>query len=74
MIVYASQPGGRLAGRCANRSAQQNRFLHTNLRFCRPETCADIENLAPEVAFRSRTDIEQNVVKFVEWYRNFYGV
>jgi UDP-glucuronate 4-epimerase len=39
-----------------------------------PETCAEIEDLAREVGFRPRTDIEQGVAKFVEWYRNFYGV
>jgi len=37
-----------------------------------PETYADIEDLAREVGFRPRTDIEQGVAKFVEWYREFY--
>jgi UDP-glucuronate 4-epimerase len=37
-----------------------------------PETYADIEDLAREVGFRPRTDIEQGVAKFVEWYRGFY--
>jgi UDP-glucuronate 4-epimerase len=39
-----------------------------------PETYADIEDLAREVGFRPRTDIEQGVAKFVEWYRGFYRV
>jgi UDP-glucuronate 4-epimerase len=37
-----------------------------------PETYADIDDLAREVGFRPRTDIEQGVAKFVEWYRGFY--
>jgi UDP-glucuronate 4-epimerase len=37
-----------------------------------PETYADIEELAREVGFRPRTDIEQGVARFVEWYRGFY--
>jgi UDP-glucuronate 4-epimerase len=37
-----------------------------------PETCADIDDLAREVGFRPRTDIEHGVAKFIEWYRAFY--
>ena len=37
-----------------------------------PETYADIDDLVREVGFRPRTDIEQGVAKFVEWYREFY--
>jgi UDP-glucuronate 4-epimerase len=38
------------------------------------ETYADIEDLTREVGFRPRTDIEQGVAKFAEWYRDFYRV
>ncbi len=39
-----------------------------------PETCADIDDLANAVGYRPRTTIEEGVAKFVEWYRNYYGV
>jgi UDP-glucuronate 4-epimerase len=39
-----------------------------------PETYADIEDLAREVGFRPRTDIEQGMAKFVEWYKEFYRI
>jgi UDP-glucuronate 4-epimerase len=38
------------------------------------ETYADIDDLAREVGFRPRTDIEQGVARFVDWYKEFYRV
>jgi len=38
------------------------------------ETFADISGLQREVGFRPSTSLEQGVKKFVEWYRDYYGV
>ena len=37
-----------------------------------PATYADIDDLAREVGFSPRTDIETGVAKFVAWYRDYY--
>lgn len=37
-----------------------------------PETYADIADLARDVGFSPRTDIEDGVAKFVAWYRDYY--
>ncbi|MCY2990317.1 MAG: NAD-dependent epimerase [Planctomycetota bacterium] len=39
-----------------------------------PETCADVEDLMRDVDFQPATPIEQGIVRFVEWYRSYYGV
>jgi UDP-glucuronate 4-epimerase len=39
-----------------------------------PTTFADIEDLAREVGYRPETPIEVGVARFVEWYREYYGV
>jgi UDP-glucuronate 4-epimerase len=39
-----------------------------------PATFADITDLQRDVGFRPSTPIEVGVPKFVEWYREFYGV
>lgn len=37
-----------------------------------PATYADIDDLAREVGFSPRTDIETGVAKFVAWYKEYY--
>lgn len=39
-----------------------------------PATAADIDALADAVGFRPDTSIEEGIGRFVEWYREFYGV
>jgi UDP-glucuronate 4-epimerase len=37
-------------------------------------TMADVSNLERAVGFRPRTTVEEGVARFVDWYRDFYGV
>jgi len=37
------------------------------------ETCADVGDLTRDVGFHPSTPIEVGVVRFVEWYREYYG-
>ena len=37
-------------------------------------TFADVDDLARDVGFRPSTPIETGVARFVEWYREYYGV
>jgi UDP-glucuronate 4-epimerase len=39
-----------------------------------PKTYADVEELMGDAEFRPDTPIEDGIGKFVEWYRNYYGV
>ncbi|MCL7971259.1 MAG: NAD-dependent epimerase [marine benthic group bacterium] len=39
-----------------------------------PATAADIEALARDTGFRPHTPIEEGLARFVDWYREFYGV
>jgi UDP-glucuronate 4-epimerase len=39
-----------------------------------PATAADIEALARDTGFRPYTPVGEGVARFVEWYREFYGV
>jgi UDP-glucuronate 4-epimerase len=39
-----------------------------------PETYADVDDLMAEVGFRPRTLIEDGIVRFVSWYRDYRGV
>jgi len=39
-----------------------------------PATCADVDDLARDVGFTPNTPIEVGIGKFVEWYREYYGV
>jgi len=39
-----------------------------------PATYADVDALTEDVGFRPNTSIEDGVAKFVEWYREYYGV
>jgi UDP-glucuronate 4-epimerase len=38
-----------------------------------PATYADIADLKAEIGFEPHTSIEEGVIRFVEWYRNYYG-
>ena len=37
-------------------------------------TMADVSNLEQAVGFRPRTTVEEGVARFVDWYRDFYGI
>jgi len=39
-----------------------------------PETYADVDALVANVSFKPKTRIEDGVRRFVEWYKDFYGV
>jgi UDP-glucuronate 4-epimerase len=39
-----------------------------------PATYADVEDLARDVGFRPATPIEAGISRFVDWYREYYGV
>lgn len=39
-----------------------------------PETYADVDDLMKDVGFKPRTSIEDGIGKFVDWYKNYYGV
>lgn len=39
-----------------------------------PETYADVDDLVRDVGFRPETALEQGIPRFVEWYRQYYGV
>jgi UDP-glucuronate 4-epimerase len=39
-----------------------------------PATLADVEDLARDVGFRPTTPIEVGISRFVDWYREYYGV
>jgi len=39
-----------------------------------PATCADISDLMAEVGFCPSTPVEEGIKKFVDWYKEFYGV
>ncbi len=39
-----------------------------------PSTVADVSALEAAVAFRPKTTVEEGIARFVEWYREFYGV
>jgi UDP-glucuronate 4-epimerase len=39
-----------------------------------PDTYADVDALVEEVDYRPDTPIEEGVKRFVDWYREFYGV
>jgi len=38
-----------------------------------PATYADIDALADAVGYRPKTNIEDGIAKFVDWYREYYG-
>ena len=39
-----------------------------------PDTYADIDDLIAEVGYRPSTPVEVGVVRFVEWYLDYYGI
>jgi len=39
-----------------------------------PETYADVDDLARDVGFRPSTPLDEGILRFVSWYRDFYGV
>ncbi len=39
-----------------------------------PATWSDVEDLARDTGFKPRTSIEEGVSRFVDWYRDYYGV
>ena len=39
-----------------------------------PATSADIEDLARDVGFAPDTPVEDGIARFVDWYREYYGV
>ena len=39
-----------------------------------PDTCADVDALVEDVGYKPNTSIEEGIKRFVEWYRDFYGV
>ena len=39
-----------------------------------PATFADVDDLARDVGFAPKTPLETGMKKFVDWYRDFYGV
>lgn len=39
-----------------------------------PATCANVDDLVRDVGFRPETTVEEGIRKFVDWYREYYGV
>jgi UDP-glucuronate 4-epimerase len=39
-----------------------------------PATYADIDDLARDVGFRPATPIDEGIRRFVDWYRDYYGI
>jgi UDP-glucuronate 4-epimerase len=39
-----------------------------------PATYADVDDLVREIGFKPGTSIEEGIRRFVEWYREYYGV
>lgn len=39
-----------------------------------PATCADVDDLMRDAGFRPKTTIEEGIGRFVDWYREYYGV
>jgi UDP-glucuronate 4-epimerase len=56
--------------RCLGRKALRN--LLPNQPGDIPDTWADVEALARNVGYRPRTDLEEGVKHFVEWYLDYY--
>jgi len=39
-----------------------------------PETFADVDDLMNDVGFKPETPIEQGIARFVQWYKQYYGL
>jgi UDP-glucuronate 4-epimerase len=57
---------------CLGRKAEKN-LLPMQLGDV-PDTYADVDALVEDVGYRPDTSIEEGVKRFVDWYREFYGV
>ena len=57
---------------CLGKKAQKN-FLPMQAGDV-PETSADVRALAEYVDYKPQTQIETGIARFVEWYRDYYGV
>ena len=57
---------------CLGRKAEKN-FLPLQLGDV-PDTYADVEDLERDFGYRPNTSVEQGIGKFVDWYKEYYGV
>jgi UDP-glucuronate 4-epimerase len=57
---------------CLGRKAQKN-FLPLQPGDV-PATYANVDDLVREIDFKPATTIEEGIKRFVEWYRDYYGV
>lgn len=39
-----------------------------------PSTCADVEDLYRDIDFRPHTHVREGISRFIDWYREYYGV
>ena len=39
-----------------------------------PATYADVDDLIRDVGFKPATPIEVGIARFVEWYKDYYGI
>ncbi len=39
-----------------------------------PDTYADVSDLVKDLGYRPKTPVEEGIGRFVDWYRNYYGV
>jgi UDP-glucuronate 4-epimerase len=39
-----------------------------------PDTFADVDRLVADIGYKPTTTVEEGIEKFVEWYREYYGV
>jgi UDP-glucuronate 4-epimerase len=39
-----------------------------------PATYADVDDLVRDVGFKPATPLAEGIRRFVEWYKNYYGV
>ncbi|MFO8236556.1 MAG: NAD-dependent epimerase [Bacteroidales bacterium] len=39
-----------------------------------PKTWADVENLKNDMGYQPTTSVKEGVIKFIDWYRNYYQV
>ena len=39
-----------------------------------PDTFADVDDLVSDFDYKPKTTVEEGIVKFVDWYKDFYNV
>jgi UDP-glucuronate 4-epimerase len=39
-----------------------------------PDTYADVTDLVEQVDYQPSTTVEDGIARFVDWYRDYYGV